>query len=85
MKVNTVSIEDVKKKIECLKGKTIKMQVNKGRKQIVRFNAEIKDIYPSVFTVEVQSPAIINLLSYSYTEVLCGNVKISPNQTPAAT
>ncbi len=76
MKRNNRTIEDVKNKLAELKGKSIKLQVNKGRRRIVKFDGQIKDIYPSVFTVELNTTPK-NVLSYTYTEVLCGNVKIN--------
>lgn len=76
MKRNLETIENVKSKLEALKGKEIKFQVNKGRKKFVSFNGIVTATYPSVFTI---LPNIDDEKerSYSYTEVLCGNVKFS--------
>lgn len=71
------NLSQVKEKIEQLKGKDIKMQVNRGRKKIENYEAVIETIYPSVFTVKIKSPNVIEIMSYSYSEVLCGDVKIS--------
>ena len=71
------NLSEVKEKIEQLKGKDVKMQVNRGRKKIENYDAVIETIYPSVFTVKIKSPNVIELMSYSYSEVLCGDVKIS--------
>ena len=71
------NLSQVKEKIEQLKGKEIKMQVNRGRKKIENYEAVIETIYPSVFTVKIKSPNVIEIMSYSYSEVLCGDVKIS--------
>jgi len=77
MKRNNLTIDDIKNKLTDLKGKNIKLQVNKGRKRIMKFDGQIKDIYPSVFTVELNTIPQKNIMSYTYTEVLCGNVKIN--------
>lgn len=77
MKKNHTTIEDIKNKINELKGKAINMEVNKGRKKIEKFEAEIDNVYSSVFTVKVNSPINMNTMSYSYAEVLCGNVVIN--------
>ena len=77
MKKNLETIENVRKRLESIKGQDIKMQVNRGRKKTISFDAKLVAIYPSVFTVTVNTPSISER-SYSYTEILCGNVKVSP-------
>ena len=76
MKRDLETIENVRTKLESLKGHMIKFQVNKGRKKYVSFNGKVTAIYPSVFTI---LPDVENEKerSYSYTEVLCGNVKFN--------
>ena len=76
MKKTTMSINQIKLKIDELKGKKIKMEVNRGRKRIENYEATIEKTYPSVFTVKINSPSVVDTMSYSYTEVLCGDVKI---------
>lgn len=77
MKRELATIESVRKMLEDIKGSDVKMQVNKGRKKIIKFDAKLVSTYPSVFTVFVQNSSEPER-SYSYTEVLCGNVKICP-------
>ena len=73
MKKQLQTIQSVREKLLELKGKNIKMAVNRGRRKIVKFDAVVADIYPSVFTVVVDDNSS---QSYSYTEILCGNVKV---------
>ncbi|MGN1212797.1 MAG: Veg family protein [Christensenellales bacterium] len=73
MKRQLQTIENIREKLTELKGKDVKMAVNRGRKKIVKFDAVLTDLYPSVFTVLVGD---CDSQSYSYTEVLCGNVKV---------
>ena len=77
MRKATGDIKQIIEQINSLKGESVKMQVNKGRKKIIKFDAKLINIYPSVFTVFVQNSSEPER-SYSYTEVLCGNVKICP-------
>ena len=73
-KVN-INVFNVIKEIEKLKGENISMEVNKGRKKIEKYQGVIENIYPSIFTVNIgegKSP-----VSYSYSEILCGNVIIT--------
>jgi uncharacterized protein Veg len=69
-------LELVKTKIKELVGKNVKMKVNKGRKKIIRFNATIDQVYSSVFIVRLDRPTTVETLSYSYFDVLCGDVKL---------
>lgn len=81
MKINRKTVIDIKEEVSLLKGKKVEMLVNKGRKQLVKFQAEVVATYPCVFSVEPinDTPSKISpskLLSYAYSEILCGNVKI---------
>lgn len=78
MKRTSLKIEDVKNQIDSIKGKEIKMLVNKGRKKMVRYEGTVVNVYPSLFTVEVLDDAISTIHTYSYAEILCGNVRICP-------
>lgn len=75
-KVNT-NIKDVIDQITKLKGESVKMQVNKGRKRIEKYEGIIESVYPSIFTVLVYDPDGEKHYSYSHAEVLCGNVVIN--------
>ena len=76
-----MTVNEIKEKIENIKGKNIKMLVNKGRKKIEKLEGVIQNLYPSVFTVEIDDEILgKNLVTYSYTEVLCGFVKFIENK-----
>lgn len=72
------SVSTVIEEIEKLKGSSISMEINKGRKKIERYQGIIENVYPSIFTVNIGDGK--NPLSYSYTEVLCGDVVINKLQ-----
>lgn len=76
MKRNIIDLSTVKQKILALKGNTVKMEVNRGRNKIVKFDGVIVDVYPSVFTVEADEKIILGSKTFSYFDVLCGDVKI---------
>lgn len=75
MRVSKLTLQQVKQNIVSLKGKQIEMEVNRGRRKIETYSGIIKDIYPSVFTVEINR-SNIDSITYSYSDVLCGDVKI---------
>jgi len=79
MKRNIIALDDIKKRILELKGNTINMEINKGRNKIDTFKAIIISVYPSVFTVEAfVSQRQSRSQTFSYFDVLCGDVKITP-------
>lgn len=72
---NTLTINDVKEKIHALKGQNIALEVNKGRNKIVSLTAIIDQVYPSMFVINPTSNVDLDRKSYSYNDVLCGDVK----------
>ena len=77
MKKNNLTINDIKSKILELKGQEVKMYVNRGRRKIFKFDGVIEDVYNSVFTVKNLQQALTMTHTYSYNDILCGEVKIS--------
>ncbi len=77
MRKRAVSVEEVKKNIEGLKGESLKISVNKGRKRVLKYDGEIAQLYPAVFTLRITSDKNIDLLSFSYSDVICGDIKLT--------
>lgn len=71
-----LTIESIKNKIDELVGKNILMEVCRGRKQIKKYQGVIIHTFPSVFVVRLKDDSITGSLSYSYSDVLCGDVVI---------
>lgn len=69
------SIMSVREKVQSMQGKTISMEVNKGRNKIVRLSAIITEVYPSMFVIKPMEMVDLDRKSYSYNDVLCGDVK----------
>ena len=80
MKKQKMTLDDIKKAISALKGKPVDMEVNKGRKKMVKFEGVIENIYQSVFVVKVDNLTNADKKSYSFSEVLCGDVKVALKQ-----
>lgn len=76
MRKRAVSIDEIKKDVLDLKGKELRISINKGRKKIVRYEGEITDIYPSVFVLRINNDHHIKMLSFSYSDVICGDIKL---------
>ena len=67
-------LDDIKLKISKMKGQNVQMSINRGRKRIESVTATIKDVYPSVFTIKTPDE---KLQTFSYFDVLCGNVVLN--------
>ena len=68
-----LTLDQVKSQIISLKGINVAMNINRGRKKYDKLSGIIKDVYPSVFTVASPENQI---QTFSYYDVLCGNVMI---------
>lgn len=71
-----MSIQEVKMNVSALVGARLKISVNKGRKRIVKYDGCIQSIYPSVFTLKIDNDKNIEMLSCSYSDVICGDIKL---------
>lgn len=77
MKRKPNTVENIKQKIAELKGKEVDLHINRGRRKVSSYRARIEDIYSSVFTVKTCSNENDAIFTYSYNDILCGEVKIS--------
>ena len=71
-----MSLNEVKEKIKALKGEYVTLAINRGRKKIDTIEAKVENIYPSVFTVKVDQINQLDTQTFSYFDVLCGDVEI---------
>ena len=76
MRKSGISITDVKRYILSLGNQPIKILINKGRKKVISYNGNVAATYPQVFTVKVVGDENVSSLSCSYSDVICGEVKI---------
>ena len=71
-------IAHVKKTIAEYFKRQVDVTVNLGRNKILRYCGELSGVYPALFTVQPNDKNFLGKTSYSYAEVLCGNVKVKP-------
>lgn len=76
IKANT-TIKSIKEMIISLSSKPVTVKLNLGRNKYVTFPAVLNGIYPSLFTVQPDDKNFLGKTAYSYSEILCGRVKIS--------
>ena len=77
MKKMPNTVENIKQKIIELKGKEVELFINRGRRKVSNYRARIENVYASVFTVKTCTSDLDAVYTYSYNDILCGEVKIS--------
>ena len=78
------SLNQVKAKISALHEKPVKVTLSLGRKKTVTFSGRLIGVYPALFTVSPFDKSFRGKTSYSYSEYMCGKVKlIEQGQTQA--
>ncbi len=72
----TKNIRDVKKMVQECNAQRVAVRVNLGRNKSVSYSGILSGIYPALFTVKPDDEDYLGKTAYSYSDVLCGNVKI---------
>lgn len=73
---SNISIHAIKSEIEGYSGKPVTVKLNMGRNKFVNFTGTVNGVYSSLFTVCPDDKAFLGKTAYSYSEVLCGRVKV---------
>jgi uncharacterized protein Veg len=71
-------IGTVKKTIQAYFQQQVDVTVELGRNKRLKYRGELSGVYPALFTVRPNDRNFLGKTSYSYAEVLCGNVRIRP-------
>lgn len=72
-----VTIKSIIDEVHGLYNKPVTVKLNLGRNKFVTFTAVLNGIYPSLFTVSPDDKNFLGKTAYSYSEILCGRVRIS--------
>ncbi len=72
----TKSISEVKRMVNDCRASRVAVRVNLGRNKTMDFSGVLSGIYPALFTVKPDDEDFLGKTAYSYSDVLCGNVKI---------
>ena len=76
MKRSVTTLDDMRRAVLSLKGEQVKLYINRGRRKIFKLEGVIDNVYSSVFTVK-DNLMSLQTHTYSYSDILCGEVKIS--------
>ena len=69
-------ISDVKQMIKDCSLQRVAVRVNLGRNKSVSYHGVLSGVYPALFTVKPDDEGFLGKTAYSYSDVLCGNVKV---------
>ena len=73
---SNVSLSQVKTHIARLKEKQVEVTLALGRNKFVKFMAKVQGVYPALFTVAPFDKSFSGRTSYSYSEFMCGRVRV---------
>lgn len=76
MRKMITTLDDIKKAVLLLKGEQVELYINRGRRKVLKLKGVIDNVYTSVFTVKDKLVSTLTH-TYSYSDVLCGEVKIT--------
>lgn len=70
------NIKDIKQMVSDCRAQRVAVKINLGRNKSVSYSGILSEIYPALFTVKPDDENFLGKTAYSYSEVLCGTVKI---------
>lgn len=70
------NIADVKRLVNDCRAQRVAVRVNLGRNKSVSYSGTLSGVYPALFTVKPDEEGFLGKTAYSYSDLLCGNVKI---------
>ena len=71
-----MTIQEIKRTIQSLDGKRMKVKVELGRNKSIEFIGTLSGIYPALFSITPDEKDFLGKTVYSYSDVLCGAVKL---------
>ncbi len=80
---SNITIEQVKSAVNELYLRPVTVKLNLGRNKFVTFCATLNGIYPALFTVSPDDKNFLGKTAYSYSEILCGRVRIKGREERA--
>ena len=74
---SALTLSQAKEVIKRMHEKKVDVTLNLGRNKFVSFKGVLSGVYPALFTVTPDDKTFKGKTSYSYSEYLCGKVKIN--------
>ena len=79
---SNLNISQVKEYINRLKEQSVQVTLALGRNKFVSFSGKLSGVYPALFTVLPFDKSYNGRTSYSYSEFMCGRVRIKKAEAP---
>ena len=76
----TKNIGEVKQMVKDCSLKHVAVHVNLGRNKTLQYSGILSGVYPALFKVTPDDKDFLGKTAYSYSDVLCGSVKIKKIQ-----
>lgn len=73
---SSVNLSQVKEAIKKLQQKSVDVTLNLGRNKFVKFKGQLTEVYPALFTVKPYDKSFKGKTTYSYSEYMCGKVRV---------
>ena len=73
---SNITLSQVKETIKKMQSKDVDVTLNLGRNKFVSFSGKLTGVYPALFTVIPFDASFKGKTSYSYSEYMCGRVKL---------
>ena len=73
---SSLTLSEVKSSIKNMQEKSVSVTINMGRNKLVSFVGKVQGVYPALFTVSPIDKSFRGKTSYSYSEYMCGRVKL---------
>ena len=73
---SSVTLSQVKTYIKNMQEKSVEVTLNLGRNKFVKFGARLSGVYPALVTVTPNDKSFRGKTSYSYSEFMCGKVRL---------
>ena len=80
---STATLSQVKNTIKRMQERSVEVTVNLGRNKFVSFQGVLKGVYPALFTVQPIDKSFKGKTSYSYSEYMCGKVRLNEREIQA--
>ena len=73
---STITLSQVKESVKKMHQKPVEVTINLGRNKFVNYCGTLTGVYPALFTVSPNDKSFNGKTSYSYSEYMCGRVKL---------
>lgn len=75
------SLSEAKNTVAALREKQVDVTLNLGRNKFINFSGTLRGVYPALFTIVPSDKNFKGKTSYSYSEYLCGKVRLKERQS----